>query len=60
MESHYTEQLYRYHNGIDEQQPDLWSNTDPPFQIATGTADRRKRYPVFAICPRSYGAANNH
>ena len=31
MENHYSEQLYRYHNGIDERQPDLWSDTDPPF-----------------------------
>ena len=27
----YSEQLYRYHNAIDERQPDLWSDTDPPF-----------------------------
>ena len=31
MENHYSEQLYRYHNAIDERQPDLWSDTDPPF-----------------------------
>ena len=31
MENHYSEQLYRYHNGIDERQPDLWSDTNPPF-----------------------------
>ena len=31
MENHYSEQLYRYHNGIDDRQPDLWSDTDPPF-----------------------------
>ena len=31
LENHYSEQLYRYHNGIDEQQADLWSDTDPPF-----------------------------
>ena len=30
LENHYSEQLYRYHNGIDERQPDLWSQTDPP------------------------------
>ena len=31
MENHYSEQLYRYHNAIDERQPDLWPDTDPPF-----------------------------
>ena len=31
MENHYSEQLYRYNNAIDERQPDLWSDTDPPF-----------------------------
>ena len=31
MEDHYSQQLYRYHNAIDERQPDLWSDTDPPF-----------------------------
>ena len=31
MENHYSEQLYRYHNAIDERQADLWSDTDPPF-----------------------------
>ena len=31
LESHYSEPLYRYHNGIDERQADLWSDTDPPF-----------------------------
>ena len=31
LENHYSEQLYRYHNGIDERQADLWSDTDPPF-----------------------------
>ena len=31
MENHYSKQLYRYHNAIDERQPDLWSDTDPPF-----------------------------
>ena len=31
MENHYSQQLYRYHNAIDERQPDLWSDTDPPF-----------------------------
>ena len=31
LENHYSEQLYRYHNAIDERQADLWSNTDPPF-----------------------------
>ena len=31
LENYYSEQLYRYHNGIDERQPDLWSDTDPPF-----------------------------
>ena len=31
LEDHYSEQLYRYHNGIDERQPDPWSDTDPPF-----------------------------
>ena len=30
-ESHYAEQLHRYRNGIDERQPDLWPDTDPPF-----------------------------
>ena len=30
-ENHYSEQLYRYHNAIDERQVDLWSDTDPPF-----------------------------
>ena len=31
LENHYSEQLYRYHNGIDERQPDRWSHTDPPL-----------------------------
>ena len=31
MENHYSEQLSRYHNRADERQPDLWSDTDPPF-----------------------------
>ena len=31
MQSHYCEQLDRYHNAIDERQADLWSDTDPPF-----------------------------
>ncbi len=31
LESHYSQQLYRYHNAIDERQADLWSDTDPPF-----------------------------
>ena len=31
LENHYADQLYRYHNGIDERQADLWSDTDPPF-----------------------------
>ena len=31
MESHYSEQLDRYHNATDDRQPDLWSDTDPPF-----------------------------
>ena len=31
LENYYSEQLYRYHNGIDERQVDLWSDTDPPF-----------------------------
>jgi len=31
MENHYAEQLPRYHNRADERQPDLWSDTDPPF-----------------------------
>ena len=31
MENHYCEQLDRYHNAIDSRQPDLWSETDPPF-----------------------------
>ena len=31
MESHYSEQLHRYHNGVDERQADLWSDADPPF-----------------------------
>ena len=31
LENHYSEQLYRYHNGTDERQADLWSDTDPPF-----------------------------
>ena len=31
LESHYSEQLYRYHNAIDQRQADLWSDTDPPF-----------------------------
>ena len=31
LESHYADQLCRYHNAIDERQPDLWSETDPPF-----------------------------
>ena len=31
LESHYSEQLYRYRNGIDERQADPWSDTDPPF-----------------------------
>jgi len=31
MENHYSEQLYRYHNATDERQPDLWSDTAPPF-----------------------------
>ena len=31
LESHYSEQLGRYHNGTDDRQPDLWSDTDPPF-----------------------------
>ena len=30
LENHYSEQLYRYHNGIDERQLDLWSGTEPP------------------------------
>ena len=30
-ENYYSEQLYRYHNGIDERQPDLWSDSDRPF-----------------------------
>ena len=30
MENHYCEQLYRYHNGTDERQLDLWSDTEPP------------------------------
>ena len=31
LESYYSEQLYRYHNGIDERQADPWSDTDLPF-----------------------------
>ena len=31
LENHYSEHLYRYHNGTDERQADLWSDTDPPF-----------------------------
>ena len=31
FKNHYSEQLYRYHNGVDERQADLWSDTDPPF-----------------------------
>ena len=31
MEDYYSEQLSRYHNRADERQPDLWSDTDPPF-----------------------------
>ena len=31
LENHYSEQLYRYHNAIDERQADLGPNTDPPF-----------------------------
>ena len=31
LESHYSEQLDRYHSGTDDRQPDLWSDTDPPF-----------------------------
>ena len=31
LQNHYSEQLYRYHNAIDERQADLWSDTDPPF-----------------------------
>ena len=30
LEEHYSEQLYRYHNGIDERQTELWPQTDPP------------------------------
>ena len=29
LENHYSEQLYRYHNGIDDGQPNLRSQTDP-------------------------------
>ena len=31
LENHYTEPLYRYHNGIDERQANVWSDTHPPF-----------------------------
>ena len=31
LESYYSEQLYRYHNGIDERQADPWSDTNLPF-----------------------------
>ena len=31
FENHYSEPLDRYHNGTDDRQPDLWSDTDPPF-----------------------------
>lgn len=31
LESHYADQLYRYHNRPDARQTDLWSETDPPF-----------------------------
>ena len=30
LEQHYSEQLYRYHNAIDERQTELWPQTDPP------------------------------
>ena len=31
IESHYADQLHRYHNRPDARQADLWSETDPPF-----------------------------
>ena len=31
FENHYSEQLHRYHNETGERQPDLWSDSDPPF-----------------------------
>ena len=58
LESHYSEQLYRYHNAIDERQADLWSDTDPPFLIVVGAGDRHKLAPLCTIYPRSYAAAN--
>ena len=30
LEEHYSEQLYRYQNGIDARQPEPWSQTNPP------------------------------
>ena len=30
MENHYCEPLYRYHNGSDERQLDLWDGNEPP------------------------------
>ena len=30
LENHYSEHLYRYHNGSDERQLDLWPGTEPP------------------------------
>ena len=30
LENHYCEQLYRYHNAIDERQLDLWDGNESP------------------------------
>ena len=30
LENHYADQLYRYHNAIDERQAELWPQTEPP------------------------------
>ena len=30
LENHYADQLFRYHNAIDERHAELWPQTEPP------------------------------
>ena len=50
-ESHYRVQLDRYHNASDERQPDLWPDTDPPFESSCALAEHHNtRAVVRQIC----------
>ena len=59
FEGHYADLLDRYRHRTDPRQPDLWTDTDPPFWVVIGTNDRQLRAPLFAIYPRFYAAVNS-